>query len=340
MLTMKQTESLFEVPDPAPVTVVPNTPHLHPKVSPAKALPRLSRSKKTKHFEINTLFAESPSPPVSKEIEGSSSAKTFPPQEALFSKKHRLHRDFSMSDPSALDAPEYYRIRRKSPYPPVLDDLIISLMESIPLPSRHSALVEGAIFPSALIPLSSKIDKIVYRQEDPTARSIAKKLVTDCCEISTSVAKKNQSKFSLVVCCFDDCMGKVLVEKILSASSCLEPSSPLVVVTPSDYLLDYTTNVRNEAPLLRDSLHKKYRTHFILRPTGPLMEPSWDILVLTLRTPGTPIPKNKWRLTGTGFLPWQKCNEAISTSPWLLVESVEQAPQAIARCIHYPWEIF
>jgi hypothetical protein len=146
--------------------------------------------------------------------------------------------------------------------------------------------------------------------------------------------------FDLIVSMQDEGTGRALVEKILFLAKHLSPDGLLMVTVPSTHLLDYNTNVRNEAALMRDRIHRSCRTHLILRPTAPLMNPAWDIIVLSRRPSDSPPPKNRWRITGTGFLPWQKCNEAISASPWLLVESCDQIASAVARCVNYPWEPF
>lgn len=325
---MQETPSLFNSAShhspPVALIKAPSPPTTPPLST------RTSLRKKSRHFEIDPLFDTSP--PQSNE----SSGKSPPPPK----KDPPLPRDFALSTPKNSEDPEYYRIRRKAPYPPVLDDLILNIVKSLPRTGSGETLCEGSVFPAIAASCSSNSDRIVYSQEDPIARKIVKGLVGKTCAVSFAVPKRGSTKFSLVVSCLDDFVGKILAEKIISLSDYLEDSGILLVAVPSDYLLDYTTSVRNEAPLIRDGLHKKYKTHFILRPTGPLMQPAWDILVLTQRFQSNKPVKNKWRITGTGFLPWQKCNEAISSSPWLLVESLEQIPTAVARCVNYPWEAF
>ena len=329
---MNFTPSLFDAPPPAPAQ--PPVSVADPAIlsastthtDPVKKTPRKSPSRR---FETTCLFEET-----------SLSKKEPSPRQILAKNRHSdLPFDFSFLTGSP-DLPEYYRVRRKAPYPPVLDDVLLAIVKSISIPIASPVLCEGTVFPALVGQCSTKSSKIVYVQEDIKARKIAKDLITENTALSFSVAKRGTAKFSLIVACLDDFMGKSLADKIISFSSALEDGGLLLVASPADYLLDYTTNVRNEAPLIRDALHKKYKTHFILRPTGPLMEPSWDVLVLSRRPPSSTPVKNKWRITGTGFLPWQKCNEAISSSPWLLVESSDQIPPAVARCVNYPWESF
>lgn len=322
---MHATPSLFDFPSPALPIAAP-APTLSESASEKSPSPALPRKRKTRQFEVDSLFES----PLESTARPDPTIKKDPP----------LPRNFFFSSEDNPNEPEYFRVRRKTPYPPVLDDLLLGIVKSLP-PSRNVAtLCEGSIFPAVVGACSLHSEKIVYLQEDKLAKSIAKKMVGKNCTISFSLPKRPTSQFSLVVSCMDGLVGKLLADKIISLSNFLTPSGVLVVATPSEHLLDYATNVRNEAPLIRDVLHKKYRTHFILRPTGPLMHPSWDVLVLTLRPPASIVSKSKWRITGTGFLPWQKCNEAISSSPWLLVESLEQVPIAIARCVNYPWEAF
>lgn len=318
---MQATPSLFDFPAPHPSEIAPSE-----SVSKKPAPPALSRRKKPRQFEADSLF------------ESHLESTTIP--DTTLKKEQPLPRNFFFSSEDNPNEPEYFRVRRKSPYPPILDDLLLAVVKSLPPPLNVATLCEGSIFPAVVGACSLHSEKIVYLQEDKLAKSIAKKLVGKNCTISFALPKRTTSQFSLVVSCVDGLIGKALADKIISLSSFLTPSGVLVVATPSEHLLDYTTNVRNEAPLIRDVLHKKYRTHFILRPTGPLMHSSWDVLVLTLRPPSSIVSRSKWRITGTGFLPWQKCNEAISSSPWLLVESLEQVPTAIARCVNYPWEAF
>lgn len=329
---MNLTPSLFDAPPSEPSTATAPAsipPPLLQSPSRCDHVKKPARRSPSRHFETVCLFEE----PDSSETK--TSHRQILPKNSHSDLPSNF--SFSMGNP---DWPECYRVRRKTPYPPVLDDVLLAIVKSMPIPPSSHVLCEGTVFPALVGQCSLKSSKVVYAQEDVRARKIAKDLVTENTTLSFSTVRRASTKFSLIVACLDDFMGKSLAEKIISFSPTLEDGGILLVATPADYLLDYTTNVRNEAPLIRDTLHKKYKTHFILRPTGPLMEPSWDVLVLSPRTPSSIPVKNKWRITGTGFLPWQKCNEAISSSPWLLVESTDQIPPAVARCVNYPWEAF
>lgn len=331
MINMRNVPSLFELTDADHPSVDRGAKHppTVPADTPAPRKP--SRAKPHPHFEAPALF------PLENSADSSQTARSPSLKRVA---KAPLPEGFSHSHSKSTESPEYYRVRRKVPYPAIMDDLLIRIVSLLPLDAPGEILCEGPVFPSLVAACSQKANRITYVQEDREARQAARKLASRNCPISTTTARRGVSKFVLVVSCVDDFAGKVLVEKILSMSDLLSPLGFLLVAVPSEFLLDYTTNVRNEAPLMRDALHRKYKTHFILRPTGPLMQPAWDILLLTPRPPSSHPTKSKWRVTGTGFLPWQKCNEAISSSPWLLVESPEQVPPAVARCLSYPWEAF
>jgi hypothetical protein len=249
-------------------------------------------------------------------------------------------KNFQIHTPSPLPSPEFYRVRRKTPCPDVLDELILKLIPALPLRAESRTLCSGPVHPSMVCCVSARSSCTLYFCEDSEAKKSVSQLdpLVDCLEGEEEAF--SGASFDLIVSMQDEDTGRVLVEKILFLTKHLSPNGLLLVASPATHLLDYNTNVRNEAALMRDRVHRACRTHFILRPTAPLMNPAWDIIALSRRPSEAPAPKNRWRITGTGFLPWQKCNEAISAAPWLLVESYDQIAAAVARCVNYPWETF
>jgi hypothetical protein len=247
-------------------------------------------------------------------------------------------KNFTVHGAHECPAPEHYRSRRKVPYPDMLDEIMFKLVPALPEFFAGRVLCTGSTFPAVVAQASLTASTSLCFCEDEAARKGVRQLNPTVRCLDNEEDAYATEGFSAIIACQDSPTGRQLAEKILFWVRHLGSSGVLILAVPSGHLLDYSTNVRNEAALMRDRIHKNCRTHFILRPTAPLMDPAWDIVVLSHRPSESPVPKNWWRITGTGFLPWQKCNEAVSSAPWLLVESLDQIPAAIARSINYPWE--
>lgn len=235
------------------------------------------------------------------------------------------------------DGPEHSRVRRKKPSPEIFDETLFRLLSVLPLVRRKKVLCEGSVFPAVAAAAAGAEGHLFLGEgvEGITADA-AGKLVPGCTSLSGGVG----GEFDLVVLCHDDLAGEKAAETVVGKFSEMCDTGIMVACFPAETFLDYSTNIRMEAPNMRNRVHRLCRTHFILRATGPLMQPSWDILVLSRRGGQADVPACRWRFTGNGVLPWQKCNEAFSGAPWLLVESDDQIGPAVARCVSYPWEPF
>lgn len=231
---------------------------------------------------------------------------------------------------------EHLRVHRKSPSPEIFDETLFRLMPALPGTGGKKVFCGGSVFPAVAASAAMGGNKLVFGDgvERRAAEAILK-LVPDATEGTAS-----SGGYDLILLCNDSLTGEKAGDAVLEAVGQLSEGGVLVAGFPAEALLDYSTNIRMEAPNMRNKIHRLCRTHFILRAAGPLMQPSWDILVMGKRGGQADVPICRWRFTGNGVLPWQKCNEAFSSAPWLLVETVDQAGPAIARCVNYPWEAF
>jgi len=245
-------------------------------------------------------------------------------------------RGFKIFTEGLLDnSPEHHRVRRKFPSPEILDETLLRLMGALAPRKVFNILCDGSVFPAvAAVAAGEAGNLFIGGRVDQKAREAVNKLLPDARPDSES------EKFDSILFCYDHVTGEKAAESILSSFFRLREGGVLVACFPAEAFLDYATNIRMEAPNMRNRVHRVCSAHFILRAAGPLMQPSWDILVLSRRGGAGDPPICKWRFTGNGVLPWQKCNEAFSSAPWLLVESIDQAGPAVARCISYPWEPF
>lgn len=231
---------------------------------------------------------------------------------------------------------ECLRIHRKSPSPEIFEETLFRLMAALPGRGGRKVFCGGGVFPAVAASAAGEINKLVVDGGgDAKATEAIFHLVPDA-----EVGKLSDDKYDIVLLCHDHLTGDRAAEAVVEACGSVAGGGILVVCFPAEALLDYATNIRMEAPNMRNRVHRLCRTHFVLRATGPLMQPSWDIMVMGKRGGQVDIPICKWRFTGSGVLPWQKCNEAFSSAPWLLVETIDQTGPAIARCINYPWEPF
>lgn len=303
--------SLFDEPSPAPAEV---------KKKPKRPLTRAGAKRPTPSSPID-LFDPEPVKP-SKKTSRWMPAKSF-----------RVYPEGESA------APEHVRIRRRHPFPQMLDETLSRLLPLIPRPPGP-VLILGACLPGVAACAPRGDEHLEYLAKDAHAAEAIKKLIPDATVLKNESEVQKNVKFSLVVDCNESDTGPAAAARIVSLFNLVSKSGRVVFASPCEALLDYKGETRNDAPQMRDQLHRLCKTHCILRPTDPLMHPAWDIIVLSRRLEGSFPGRCRWRVTGTGFLPWQKCNEAISTSPWLLVELSEQLAPAIARVITYPWEPF
>jgi hypothetical protein len=314
-----------------------------------------SKSKKTPkgmhgiNFEVPDLFGDDSLPDghgvkededglVVAEIErGAMPRKGSVKKEAEPKKQHgrwKPSRGFCIFTDGLVDAgAEYHRVRRHFPSPEIFDETLVKLMTVLSYKKDFNILCDGSVFPAVAAVAAGDRGKLFLGDKvDPKARDAILKL---------SPGTKDESeggKFETILSCYDHVTGDNAAGAILSNFLKLSEGGLMVACFPAEAFLDYSTNIRMEAPNIRNKVHRVCSTHFILRAAGPLMQPSWDILVLSRRGGAGDPPICKWRFTGNGVLPWQKCNEAFSSAPWLLVESLDQAGPAVARCVNYPWE--
>lgn len=231
---------------------------------------------------------------------------------------------------------EHLRVHRKSPSPEIFDEVLLRLLPALPGGGSRRVFCGGTVFPAVAASAAGASNKLVFGGGvDGKAGEAIRKLIPDATEGSAE-----DGEYDLILFCLDSLTGEKAGDAVLEAAGQLSEVGVLVACFPAEALLDYSTNIRMEAPNMRNRIHRLCRTHFILRAAGPLMQPSWDILVMSRRGAQTDVPICRWRFTGSGVLPWQKCNEAFSGAPWLLVETLDQAGPAIARCVNYPWEPF
>jgi hypothetical protein len=231
---------------------------------------------------------------------------------------------------------EHLRVHRRCPSPEIFDETLFRLLPALPGRAPKNIFCAGGVFPAVVAAAAGSANKLtIGDMPDQRAVDAVFQLIPDAVE-----SVPETGKYDLVLFCHDHLTGEKAAEAVVEASGWLAEGGVLVACFPAEALLDYSTNIRMEAPNMRNRIHRLCRTHFILRAAGPLMQPSWDMLVMSKRGGQADVPICKWRFTGNGVLPWQKCNEAFSGAPWLLVETIDQAGPAIARCIHYPWEPF
>lgn len=249
-------------------------------------------------------------------------------------KPRRGFRIFAEADEMRGD--EHLRVHRRWPSPEIFDETLFGLMRALHTFSPQRVFCCGSVFPAVAAGAAGAASSLVVGQDvDQRTMAAILNLVPGAMQGSL-----DEGGFDLVLFCHDHLTGEKAANAVVEAAGHLSDGGVVVACFPAEALLDYSTNIRMEAPNMRNKVHRLCRTHFVLRAAGPLMQPSWDIMVMGRRGGQADPPICKWRFTGSGVLPWQKCNEAFSSAPWLLVESIDQSGPAIARCINYPWEAF
>ncbi len=293
------------------------------------------RTPKTATKQTATAYARGEKELSPKKQIAKGRGKISPPKREGDAARWQPPRGFRIYSEAAA-GPEYLRVHRKMAAPEVFDETLVKLLVHIPAGERHLVYCDGCLFPSAIAAAGGRSGLLqLGPMVDTKASEATRRLGGEVVRV-----EEVDKGVNLAVICYDHITGEKACEEILRGVAALAEGGILVACFPAEGLLDYSTNIRMEASNMRNKVHRLCKTHFILRTSGPLMQPAWDIIVLSQRRAQVNVSICKWRFTGSGVLPWQKCNEAFSSAPWLLVETTDQIAAALARCITYPWEPF